>query len=380
MYHHGPTLRRVLRLSLPPHNTRPLMMLWGLGFFLAAALAYLLVLLGRAVDLVWHQNYKRQPVVAPVYILATMRSGTTFLHRLMCLDQRFTYIKLFHTVFPAVAWYRLWSALGSLDAAIGRPFQRIVGWIESRMFSGWEGIHSTGFNRAEEDEQYWVYMGLTPSVYMFYPFANQFPESLWVDRLPMDVRAQIADTYEDNIRRHIYAMGGKQLLAKNALKAGRINTLYERMPDMKIVHIVRHPYNTIPSMLSMYSAVWKAHSPNLPVDGELSQELTQMVVGYYRAMHDLAGRMPANQYVLVNYDDLIAEPARTVRRVYDTLELPWTSDFEAELSKACAASRQYKSSHEYSLEQYGLTRDLIYHELKDLFDHYGWDPGLEKAA
>ena len=315
MYHHGPTLRRALRLSLPPHNYRPLMMLWGVGFFVAAFLAYLLVMLGRAVDLVFHQSYKRQPVVAPVYILATMRSGTTFLHRLMCLDERFSYIKLFHTVFPAVAWYRLWATLGSADAAIGKPFQRLVGWIESRMFAGWEGIHSTGFNRAEEDEQYWVYMGLTPSVYMFYPFARQFPESLWVDHLPLDERARIADTYEDNIRRHIYATGGKQLLAKNALKAGRINTLYDRMPDMKIVHIVRHPYNTIPSMLSMYSAVWKAHSPKLPVDGELSQELARMVIGYYRAMHDLAERMPTNQYVRINYDDLISTPLATVRRV-----------------------------------------------------------------
>jgi hypothetical protein len=50
-----------------------------------------------------------------------------------------------------------------------------------------------------------------------------------------------------------------------------------------------------------------------------------------------------------------------------------SDEVRAKILAHCAAQRSYKSEHQYSLSQFGLTKDYVYAELKDLFDHYGFE-------
>ena len=54
----------------------------------------IVVRVGHVVDDLFFRGYQQQTVQAPLYIVTFPRSGTTFLHRLMCLDEeRFTFLK-----------------------------------------------------------------------------------------------------------------------------------------------------------------------------------------------------------------------------------------------------------------------------------------------
>jgi hypothetical protein len=57
-----------------------LIMTWLLSFLIIVRSLQLL-------DLVLFPRYRRAKIEAPVFIIANPRSGTTFLHRIMCLDE-----------------------------------------------------------------------------------------------------------------------------------------------------------------------------------------------------------------------------------------------------------------------------------------------------
>ncbi|MDD9892965.1 MAG: sulfotransferase [Gammaproteobacteria bacterium] len=342
-------------------------------FLLLTILFMIVILPFRILDSLFFPSWRKTPVQAPIYILATPRSGTTFLHRMLCADDQFSWIKLYHTIFPSVILYKLFAGLGWLDSKIGSPFQRLIGMLEGRAFKGWEGIHATGLSKSEEDEQYWVYTLMTPASLLLFPWLNKTADVRFVDHLEEPRRRKLGQYYLNNLQRHAYATGQQHtLLAKNALAIGRLRTQMEVTPDMRVVHLVRHPYEAIASMISMFTVPWKAHSPEKMSDPEYTGQIATLLIEYYRYMLELQKELPADRYIEVRYENLIAEPKAVVERIYDQFELPMSDDYAQWLDAEVNKSRQYKSSHSYSLADFGLDEADIAREAADLFEHYGF--------
>lgn len=342
--------------------------------FLTALIGFLLLVrLVQFFDHILYPRYHSQPVKEPIYILANPRSGTTFLHRVMCLDEQFTYFKLWHTIFPSILLIRLIRAIARIDAAVGGPLAKVVDRINRLAFGGWDGVHAVGLDRSEEDEQLWVYTNLTPAVALWFPFLHKLDEVKFVDDLPERVRLRLMHYYRDALKRQLYAVGeGKRLLAKNALAAGRIRTMLGAAPDMKIVYLVRHPYDAIPSLVSMFSMPWRWHSPHIQKDGPEVKAFAQLGIDYYKAMFELKNQLPPEQVVEIRYDDLIADPKGSVQKIYAHFGMEITPQFDAALTAEAAKSRSYSSRHDYSLEEFGLSREWIAKQMPEIFAYYGF--------
>src|SRR5262249_29205530 len=155
-------------------------------------LCWLIVAVGRILDHLFFPGFRKQEVREPIFIVAPPRSGTTFLQNLMCLDEeRFTHVRLYQTIFPAVTYHRVFHFLAWLDGKCGGILARLVHWSEKKFFGGWDDIHPMGFNRPEEDEGYFAYTLVLDSIYLLFPF----PEQLWVagcaDALPAKERRKL---------------------------------------------------------------------------------------------------------------------------------------------------------------------------------------------
>ena len=59
----------------------------------------------------------------------------------------------------------------------------------------------------------------------------------------------------------------------------------------------------------------------------------------------------------VDYQDFFADPVATVRGIYQTFDLGWTTEAEASVTAIDEESRRggKRPSHRYSLDDYGLT-------------------------
>ena len=346
------------------------------GFGLAFLLLRGINRLGRWLDDRWWPDISQQKIERPVFIFANARSGTTMLHRLMSLDrERFASLKLYQSLFSAVCHRRLFESLARADERfLGKRLRGLVDWINKTFFTGWEGIHKMGIDQAEEDEALFVLGMNSPSVVLLIPFLDELQGSVWFDRLEAEERKAFLDFYQDTLRRHLYASGGdRTFLNKNALFALRVRSVYERFPDARFIYLVRHPYDALPSFLHMFHEKWHVHSPEIGTNSPQARALARMAVDYYTYALDCRTLIPSDQFAVVRYEDLVADPRSAVEDLYARLDLPISDAFRARLIEATRDQRAFVSEHEYDLEQFGLTRETIYAALKDVFEEFGFE-------
>ncbi len=329
--------------------------------------------LAERIDGARYPEYHEQPLGKPVYIVAAPRSGTTFLHRMMSHDPQFTTFKLYQTFFPTITGYRVAERLQQMNGSIGRLLHRVRSTIDQSSFGGWEGLHDMGLGQDEEDEAIWALAFATPAVMLVLPFPERFKYLRFIDQLPADKRDRLVAYYRGCIQRHLYSYPGKTLLMKNVLLPGRFDIVSRAVPDARFVHVLRHPYEAIGSMLSLFTIPWRWHSPELKLDGEESRALAELTIDYYKFLHQEALRSEAQdeqRFFTITYPELLKDPEGGVRRIYERFSLPMTPEFDRKLVQLCEKQRRYKSEHQYTLEQFGLTRDYVYSRLPEIFEHY----------
>jgi len=369
-----PTMIKALRAVL----SRDIVSFRYAGFVVLCISAMLcvriFVQLWRFLDLLFFPGYRRQSINKPIYIIANPRSGTTFLHRILCQDNQFTYFKLYQTLLPSITLIKVLGRLGKLDQKLGGFLKSLANLLSRTAFSGWTGIHETKLTEAEEDEQLFLYTLLSPSVFMLFPFFSELSHLEFVDRLPNKTRHKLMSYYLDCLKRQLYSTGpGKTLLAKNVLIHGRLRSIMNSLPDIRIVYLVRHPYEAVPSFISMYAAFWRLHSPELEHDPKLSRDLATLLCDYYKYFMEIRKELPAEQLVEIRYDDLIADPEGTVQTIYRKFNLKMNDEFSAKLEREVVNTRKYKSTHEYSLEKFGLSKESIRDLLGDFLKMYDLD-------
>ncbi len=330
---------------------------------------------GRKLDYLFFPGFRKQQVKAPVFIIGNPRSGTTFTHRLMSRNDRFTYFKLVDTIFPAVFFYKMFAILKKIDRGLGAPFARVIYQLSDRGLKGWKDIHKTSLKEAESDEMLFVYTLLSPLMALLFPYFETMPYALFVDRLPAAKRERLMAYYLSCLKRHLYATGpDKILLEKVALIAGRLQSILQTLPDMRLVHLIRHPYQSIPSLISMFAIPWKTMAPKAAKRAETFHALAEMIFDYYRHILEIKKILPAEQFLEIYYDDLVANPRLAVEQIYTHFKLPLDVMYCRFLAEASEQAGIYKSKHHYSLEEFGLNKQQVYTELKEVFDAYDFEP------
>jgi hypothetical protein len=368
------TIGRAVHITLTRRRTalrRVVVLALALSLY---ATLWLLVRLAQLLDEVLFPRYRRQKVRAPVFIIAPPRSGTTYLHRLMSLDEaQFTCYRTYQTLLPAVTLYRLVELLKGLDPQLGRVLSEVRRWIDRTAFSRWRNIHPMGLTQSEEDEALFLYTLHTPGFYLLFPFVDEFPQLHFLDRLPVGDRWRVMGFYRRCVQRHLYAAGGGQtFLSKNVLSTGRIGSLLEAFPDARFVFIVRSPYEAVPSFLSMFYAVWESHSPDIPKASPETEALARLILAYYRHLQQMREHtMPVDQCLCLDYRDLVARPVETIERVYDHFGLHMTKTFRLCLEGAARRAQEERPTHHYSLEEYGLSEAFVHRELGDVMQVLG---------
>ncbi|MDB5225839.1 MAG: hypothetical protein JWN78_32 [Bacteroidota bacterium] len=347
----------------------------GILYFISVTIVGLINSLSRLLDELIFPNYKKIIVKQPVFIISNPRSGSTFLHRLMCVDDdKFVSNLLYQTTFPSITFYRMIQFFSSIDHRIGKPLHRIVDFINARMFGGWDDIHATGFNKSEEDEGLHFLSGISPSVGLVTPFLKEFRELYIPDKLDEDAKKNIKKFYKTTIQRWMYALGSDKIfLAKTVMSSGRLEILHELFPDVKIVFLIRNPYQAIPSFTSMFAEPWSVLHPDIPTKSEAYREWGEVGIAYYKYFNEQKANFSKENLVTILYSDLVSEPKETVLHIYEQLKLEVTPALLKRLDKETMKAETYSSKHSYTLEEYGFDKDHIYNELKFIFDEFGFE-------
>lgn len=361
-YWNGKGLLRFLKKAL--FNTRGTnyrLTIKRLGVLLLAVAVYLpveiLVWIGMGLDELFYPAYRKVPLPKPVFIIGNPRSGTTFLQRLLAKDQDTFHCMRAWEIFaaPSILTHRIVHFALVLGRVIGVPIAKRIRRFE-RLWQETDDIHRLRLRSPEEDEYLFIHNFSTMKIWSFAAMEEDCDPYIFFDQeMPAEDKNRMMDYYQSCIQRHYYYHGGrkKRYLSKNPHFSPAIRTLLDRFPDGKFIYLVRNPLEAVPSHISLKDREWRLlGSPLSPYS--CRDFIVKSSKQWYEYPLHVLKELPANQAVIVQFDDLVSDAESTVQQIYKQLELVLSADFQGVLKSETQRAKDHESQHHYSLWEMGI--------------------------
>lgn len=331
-----------------------------------------LLIVFRILDFLFFPSFKNISIQKPVFIISTPRSGTTYLHHLFSLDKE-NYVTpyLFHTIFPSASFFFLIQKISWIDQAIGSPLEKGINRLNRIFFSGWQDIHPMGLNQPEEDEGLFTIAMATPAVILFSPYILMDQQKWDLDFCDETDKKNIRAFYYSSLQRFMYIYGAnKTLLIKNVFDCGRIAWLHEMFPDATFICPVRSPYQTIPSAISMFTSIWKWHSPDIPQINPYSKAFADILMHQQIHYFQYIQNKSEISFITLDYLKFLQNTVESIASIYQQMQRDLPDSYLQNLRMAVESGKQYKSKHHYSLEAYGINRNEVFEKLRSIFETF----------
>ena len=202
---------------------------------------------GFLIDEILYPDWRISTIKEPIFIIGNARSGTTYMHKLLCMNADFESFRSWEILFGlSISFRKLILAIYTVDTWIGSPLNWCISRIENILW-GRIQIHAIGLLEYEEDEWLMTCNGMCQLLLMLFPLA--FDDCLgllvYFDELPSQSRHRVFSFYKDCIKKRMYSMSGKHFISKNPTFTLRILSILETFPDAKFICLVRDPAGLI---------------------------------------------------------------------------------------------------------------------------------------
>jgi hypothetical protein len=252
-----------------------------------------------------------------LFIVGCGRSGTTIVYEALASHS-------------ATAWCSTWAdRVGHPSLALANP---LFGWSRRKHLAGpmWRWLP-----RPSEGYHQWDGVLEVPPEDALQPLAGSLANAsrrLAVDRM---------------LDRYCRFGRGEVFVNKNTRNARRLDLLNALVPDCVVLHVLRHPLDTISSLLSV--AWWPSlhlwtkdgrcpasYGEDAARQAELAAELWLAEVG--QAITD-GQKLGRNRYFEIPYESFVTGPADTISPILARLDLnPLDVPFSAALERVRASS------------------------------------------
>jgi omega-hydroxy-beta-dihydromenaquinone-9 sulfotransferase len=275
----------------------------------------------------------------PIFVLGHWRSGTTHLHELLALDDRFAY--------PSFECFAPHHCLLTDNSLYRSSFSWLV--PRKRVMDNM----AVGFDRPQEDELALVALG-APSPYwsLAYPGETKGQIYLTLRDASECEREKWMAVFQRFLRLLTYRHRGKPLILKSPAHTARLTMLARMFPKARFIHIVRDPYAVFASTMHL----WRKNQQISALTPTEPAALEASVLRGLRAMYDgfeaASAALQPGLFHQVHYEDLVREPLTTLEQCYHAIGLGEFSVVRPRLSDYLANLRDYRTN-EYALSSPG---------------------------
>ena len=275
---------------------------------------------------------KAEDVQDPIFIIGHWRSGTTFLHYLMCKNPKYGYLTYYQGFLPTIALIGGTVVRRTLSFLIPkkRPQDNIE--IASDLpheeensisnFSRFSASHSFFFPKDESFyNKYALLKGITQREY------HKWKQS-----------------YQRMVDEILIANKFKPLVIKNPHNTGRIKGLLDMYPNAKFIHIYRNPYDVIPSTYLMYDMVIQTQYLN-----KYSSDQTMDKIFYYyrtsmQQYFEQKDLIPKQNLYEIKFEDFQYDAVNLIQKLYAKLNLEYTQEVDIKIKEYAASKKNYKKN------------------------------------
>lgn len=349
----------------------------AIGLFIGLSVLALISTLALAIDALFLRGWRRVEPRAPIFIIGNGRSGTTHMHRLLTADEgQFCFFRTWELLLPSVVQKKAVHLLARFDEhLLGGALQRRLRAREDEALAEVRKLHDWQSTGSEEDD--FIFFHNFSSVSLTWPFP--YPELGYLfdtDALPEARRRRIMGWYRDMVKRQLYLHGPERVhCAKSPQFTLKMRALAETFPGARFIVMVRHPCETIPSLIDLMSWYWRKMDAPAELIESSATLLREKMIQQYRYAIDVADSLPADRSIILRFEDLLVDPKAAVDQVYQRFGLPMSPAFERYLEGEREHARNFRSAHVYEPLQDAALRARLHAELGDLFERFGWERG-----
>ena len=322
------------------------------------------------------ETFRKVEIREPLFIVGNLRTGSTLLYRTLARDEEnFACFRMVDAFLPAITMKKAAAAIGRVDAWLGGYGARVVQALDDAFLSEYSRIHDTGFLKPEEDEFTLLLDLCSASMFELFPTVERFRRFFYLDQeMHPGERAKVMKRYKWLVKRQLYHLGPhKRFLSKNPLFSCKIDSLNRTFPDAKFICLVRNPVNTVLSTASLFHFVWHQTGALSPDEQDMDT-IMEFCGAFYRYPQKKLTEFGPDRTLFVQFKDLVTDPGRTVRTIFDALHIPIPMSLVRVLADATPRQRKFKSKHKYTAESWGITEAEIYEAFEDVYESYGFDP------
>lgn len=256
----------------------------------------------------------------PIFIIGHWRAGTTFLHELLALDDRFVWPTTHECFAPSHFLVSRWLApLVRRFAPQHRPMDRM----------------RFGLDRPQEDEWAIAMLGLG-SPYETIAFPDHRParqQFLGLRELPPGNLQR----WETGFRRFLQSVqlrasrdgaDRRSLLLKSPTHTARLSVLCRMFPEARFIHVVRDPAELFASTVRLWTVLFdvygchKPHREALPGGvPSIAEYVLLMLPLLYRDFDRARAAIPPERWCDIRFEDLVRDPTAEIEQIYRQLRL-----------------------------------------------------------
>ncbi len=336
-----------------------------------------------ALDHVFDRGWKSIPIERPTFIIGAPRSGTTFFHRQMTCTDEFPHWQTWELLVPSITARKLVRPLVPLVvSAFGAGFDS-----DEALFDG-DG-HETSATSVEEEEVLFLLRMDTQFVNLFMPVAfddEDAPEIVYNDAQPEAQRRASMRFFEACLKRQIHLTGKRQVLAKMPYSTLRVRSLLEAFPDARFVYMVRSPFETLRSHMTLHRGFFASRYGLDKVGKDKLAHYWQRRYRYnvalYRYFEDILqeGLLGPDQLYTIRFPDLLDDLLGVFDGVVDFTGYTVSDALRQRAVEQAERQKTYKAKHtNLDLDEFGIERERVLDDLGFVFERYGFPttaPGM----
>ncbi len=292
----------------------------------------------------------------PVFILGHWRSGTTFLHNILALDNNFAYPRIFQVIHPSTFIY------------LNKKFQN---FIQSRATKKrrMDNVKHHPMSPGEEEFAMAAITLKSPIVGWVFPSKYEYYEKyLCLKDIPKADLKEWEIEYARYLKKVTY-LEKKQLILKSPTNTARIKFLLKLYPNAKFIHIHRNPFNVFLSTKKLHqTAIAKTSFQKISYD--INEKILNTYETLYKCFFDDKKLLDKNNFVDISFEDLETNTMETIKRIYETVDIGDFQNLKPALEKYLEENRNYKKNEYPPIEE--NLKKKIYDRWKKYFDYWGY--------
>jgi len=245
---------------------------------------------------------------SPIFILGHWGSGTTFLHKLICSDNQFTFPTLLQVSYPSNFWCT----------------QRIMLTFFKHFFPKqrhWDGSKVNPLMPMEDELALAILTLRSP--YLGWVFPQQ--EGYYDRYLTF---SEVAESEVNEWKKALIDFVNKvtwndtrMIVLKSPPHTARIKTLLSCYPNARFIHVHRHPLEVYQATLRLYEKALPYFCMQSRNSSGLHESILARYDQMYRAFYDDIKLLSNDQICHVRFDKLQESPLPTLGKIYHSLSL-----------------------------------------------------------